>query len=267
MSLDRSVLAREAHVWVAFPEAISDTRILDGYRQLLSSAEVERLAEIGLERVRNEYLVTRALVRTTLSRYMAVRPEDWEFETSAGGRPEIARPSGTGLRFNLSHTRGVVACLVTEGIDAGVDVENMERSLDIQGLAERRFAAVEAVELDACPADGKQKHFFGLWTLKEAYLKARGHGITRPLRSMVFSLAGDEGLGARLDPPLEDRAEDWQFGLFELSGSVLMAVALARGAGPDRRLVAWRCDPLVEQASRMPLTAVAVTPSRAVAAG
>ena len=267
MSLDRSVLAHEAHVWVAFPEAISDIRILDGYRQLLSSAEVERQAEIGLERVRHEYLVTRALARTTLSRYVAVRPEDWEFETSAGGRPEIAVPSGTGLRFNLSHTRGVVACLVTEGIDAGVDVENMERSLDVQGLAERRFAVEEAAELGACPADGKQRHFFGLWTLKEAYLKACGHGITRPLRSVVFSLAGGESLGARLDPPLEDRAEDWQFGLFELSPSVLLAMALARGAGSDRRLVAWRCDPLVEHASRMPLTAVAVTPSRAVAAG
>jgi 4'-phosphopantetheinyl transferase len=263
---DRGDLAHEAHVWLTFPEAISDTGILDGYRQLLSSAEVERVAEIALERVRHEYLVTRALVRTTLSRYVPVRPEDWKFETSAGGRPEIAGPSGTGLRFNLSHTRGVVACLVTDDIDAGVDVENTERSLDVQGLAERRFAAEEAVELRSCPADRKQRHFFGLWTLKEAYLKACGHGITRPLRSVVFSLAGGEDLGVRLDPPLEDRAADWQFGLFEHSPSVLMAVALARGVSSDRRLVAWRCDPLVEQASRIPLTAVALTPSRPMAA-
>jgi 4'-phosphopantetheinyl transferase len=266
MSLDRSVLAHEAHVWLTFPEAISDSSVLEGYRQLLSAAEIDRLGEIGSSRVRHEYLVTRALVRSALSRYVAVRPEDWQFETSAGGRPEIAAPSGTGLRFNLSHTRGVVACLVTEAIDAGVDVENMERSLDVQGLAERRFAVEEAVELGACPADGKQRHFFGLWTLKEAYLKACGHGITRPLRSVVFSLAGAERLGARLDPPLEDRPEEWQFGLFELSSSVLMAVALGRGAGADRRLVAWRCDPLAEQESRIPLTAVASTPARPVVA-
>ncbi|MGB3565158.1 MAG: 4'-phosphopantetheinyl transferase superfamily protein [Thermoanaerobaculia bacterium] len=265
MPLDRKVLAHEAHVWLTYPEAISDTNIREEYRQLLSAPEIERLGEIGSVRVRHEYLVTRALVRTTLSRYVSVRPEVWEFETSAGGRPEIAVPGASGLRFNLSHTRGVVACLVTDAIDAGVDVENLERSLDVQGLAERRFAAEEAVELGAGPAAGKQRHFFGLWTLKEAYLKACGHGITRPLRSVVFSLAGGERLGARLDPPLEDRAEDWQFGLFELSSSVLMAVALARGAGPDRRIVAWRCDPLAEQESRIPLTAVALTPSRPVA--
>ncbi len=266
MSPDRSVLVTEAHVWLTFPEAISDGNILEDYRQLLSPAEIERLGEIGSARVRHEYLVTRALVRTTLSRYLAVRPEDWEFEASGGGRPEIALPSASRLRFNLSHTRGVVACLVTEAIDAGVDVENMERSLDVEGLAERRFAAEEAAELRACPAALKQRHFFGLWTLKEAYLKACGHGITRPLRSVVFSLVGGERLGARLDPPLEDRAEDWQFGLFELSSSVLMAVALGRGSGADRRLVVWRCDPLAEQESRIPLTAVASTPVRSLAA-
>ena len=246
-------------------EGINDEDLLDRYRRLLSAAEIERLGEIGSSRVRHEYLVTRALVRTALSRYLPVGPEKWVFEISEGGRPEIASPSAPGLRFNISHTRGVVACLVTDSIDAGVDVENTERSLDCQGLAERRFAPEEAVELSTGPAEGKQRHFFGLWTLKEAYLKACGHGITRPLRSVVFSLTGGEILGARLDPPLEDRAADWQFGLFELSSSVLMAVALARGAGPDRRIVAWRGDPLLGQATRTPLTVLASTPTRRVA--
>ena len=264
MFLDRSLLAHEAHVWLTSPEAIGDEALLDRYRRLLSAAERAHLEEIGSARVRHQYLVTRALVRTTLSRYAAVRPEDWVFELSEGGRPEIASPTATGLRFNLSHTRGAAACLVTDGIDAGVDVENIERSLDVQGLADRRFAAAEASELEACPADGKQKHFFGLWTLKEAYLKACGHGITRPLRSVVFSLAGGAGLGARLDSPLEDRAENWQFGLFELTSSVLIAVALGRGAGADRRIVAWRFESLTEQEKSFPVTAVASTPSRPV---
>ena len=83
-----------------------------------------------------------------------------------------------------------MACLVTDGIDAGVDVENTERPRDYRGLAERRFAVEEADELKACPAEREQNHFFGLWTLKESYLKARGQGITLPLRSVVFSLGG-----------------------------------------------------------------------------
>lgn len=264
MSVDPSRLAHEAHIWLTSPEAITDETLLGRYRRLLSPEEKAQLEEIGSDRVRHQYLVTRALVRCTLSQYLAVEPEDWGFETSAGGRPEIAVPSETGLRFNVSHTRGVVACLVTEGIDAGVDVENMERSRDVQGLAERRFAVEEAAELKACAAEGEKNHFFSLWTLKEAYLKARGQGITLPLRSVVFLLSGHEGLQVRLDPPLEDRAADWQFGLFELSSSVLMAVALARGAGPDRRIVAWRGDPLLGQATRTPLTEVASTPSRPV---
>ena len=267
MLLDQKVLAHEAHVWLTSPEVITDETLLDRYRRLLSPEEKTQLQEIGSARVRHQYLVTRALVRSTLSRYVAVAPEDWVFEIRAGGRPEIAEPSGTGLRFNVSHTRGVVACLVTDGIDAGVDVENMERSRDVRGLAERRFAAEEAAELRACPAGAEQRHFFGLWTLKESYLKARGQGITLPLRSVVFLFGGDEGLRVRLDPPLEKRAADWQFGLFEHSSSVLMAVALERGIGPDRRIVAWRGNPLTEQESPFPLTVVASTRSRPVGVG
>lgn len=259
-----AALSTEAHVWLTCPEAIDDRKLLDRYHRLLSTDERAHLGEIGSDRVRHQYLVTRALVRTTLSRYVAVAPEDWVFEASVGGRPEIASPVATGLRFNLSHTRGMAACLVTDDIDAGVDVENIERSLDVQGLAERRFAAEEAAELHARPESAQQRHFFGLWTLKEAYLKARGHGITRPLRSVVFSLTGDDGLFARLESPLEDRAKCWQFALFELSSSVLMAVALGRGDGADRRIVAWSSVPLTERDSPFPMTPVASTPSRPV---
>lgn len=266
MLLDRRVLEHEAHIWLTSPEILSDEVVVERCGELLSAEEKAHLGQIGSARVRRQYLVSRALVRSTLSRYLPVAPEDWTFETRAGGRPEIVEPSATGLRFNLSHTRGLVACLVTAEIDAGIDLENAARTLDVEGLAGRRFAAEEAAALAACPVGERLRHFFGLWTLKEAYLKACGHGITLPLRSVVVSITEEGRLRVRFDPPLEDRVEDWQLCLFELSSSRLLAVALRRGDGADRRILVRRCVPLTGEDAAVAPSTVAVTRPRPVTA-
>ena len=78
------------------------------YRQLITPDENERMARFVFERDRRQFLITRALVRTMLSRYAEVAPRDWRFITNQYGRPEVLdRPAGVAdLRFNLSHTTG-----------------------------------------------------------------------------------------------------------------------------------------------------------------
>ena len=115
---------------------------LDAYRRLLTADEHERMARFVFERDRRAFLLTRALVRTTLSRYAAVAPADWRFIANVHGRPEILdRPEGVpDLRFNISHTDGLIACAVTIGREVGVDVENIGRQL----TARRRRPALRA---------------------------------------------------------------------------------------------------------------------------
>jgi 4'-phosphopantetheinyl transferase len=119
----------EAHLWYVDPGQVTDDHLLAAYHDLLSPAERERMARFAFERLRRDFLVTRALVRTTLSMYQpAVDPRDWQFVANPYGRPEILAPSTTPrLRFNLSHTNGMIVCLVAVEREIGVDVENVSR--------------------------------------------------------------------------------------------------------------------------------------------
>src|SRR5262245_17340743 len=105
-----AIARHEAHLWYVFHDRIDDGDLLARYRVLLNAEERERQARFAFARQRHEYLVTRALCRTTLSRYADVDPEDWQFTRNAHGRPEIAGPrGGPPLRFNLSNCPGLIA--------------------------------------------------------------------------------------------------------------------------------------------------------------
>ena len=142
----------------------------EAYRALMSPDEHERMARLVFDRDRRSFLLTRALVRTTLSRYAAVPPAAWAFIANVHGRPEILdRPAGVpDLRFNLSHTDGLIACAITIGREVGVDVEHIRRRLT-HDVAGRFFAPREIEDLKALTEDEQQRLFFDYWTLKEAY--------------------------------------------------------------------------------------------------
>src|SRR5262249_24394946 len=104
----------ELHVWLTFPDAIADDRLLSGYRGLLNDIEQREALRFYWPRERHRYLVSRALLRTVLSRYASVEPREWSFSTNAYGRPEIANTHAThgGLSFSVSHTQGLIALAV-----------------------------------------------------------------------------------------------------------------------------------------------------------
>lgn len=183
-----------------------------GYRALLSAEEHDRMARLVFERDRRRFLLTRVLVRTMLSRYAGVPPADWSFIANVHGRPEIVdRPHDVpDLRFNLSHTDGLIACAVTIGREIGVDVEHIGRRLT-HDVAKRFFAPNEVSALRELPEDQQHRTFFDYWTLKEAYLKARGLGLALPLADFAFRLAPPAPPQITFEPSMKDDAATWQF--------------------------------------------------------
>lgn len=224
----------ELHLWIARPPRFSDPAMLDRYRTLLSVAEAERMAAFRFDHLRPPFLLTRALCRLSLSRYSGVAPADWQFVAGAHGRPELAPTHhGLDLRFNLSNVAGLVACAITRGVDVGVDVESIGRGADDLSIAERYFAPREAADVRAAPPAERAERFFRYWTLKEAYIKAHGAGLSLPLDAFTMQLSHDR-IEVEFDPRIDDRAEDWTFLQDRIAGDHLLAVALRNERRPLR---------------------------------
>ena len=204
--------AHDVHIDLARSDSAEAPARSLSYHGLLTPDEHARMGRLIFERDRQRFLLTRALVRTTLSRYSAVAPADWRFVTNAYGRPEIAnRPSGVpDLRFNVSHTDGLVACAVTVGREVGVDVESVDRRL-IYDVADRFFAPREVEDLRALAAADQPRAFFDYWTLKEAYIKARGMGLAIPLGDFAFRLGPGAAPTISFERSITDDPATWQF--------------------------------------------------------
>ena len=183
-------------VWLAFDAKFQAAEVQAEFAALLAPHETERMQRLHFEAGRRQFALTRALQRRVLSFYACdVDPRDWLFQASAEGRPALAPPfDRTGLHFNLAHTAGLVAMAVCRHARVGVDVEKLGRAP--LAVVERYFSAAETAQLRALPAETQPRRFVQLWTLKEAYLKAIGTGLSGGLARMSF---------------LFDAAEDFRF--------------------------------------------------------
>jgi len=224
----------DADLWVLRPaifDGETEEALLDRFGPLLSDDERVRQKRSPLERIRRQYLLTRALARTALSQYCRIEPAEWRFAAGPKGRPHIEAPQpGVPLDFNLSHAEGMIVCLVGPIRMIGVDVEFSRRVTELAEVARRFFSPAEVSGLLALPESERRDRFFALWTLKEAYIKARGLGLALPLDAFSYSFDADGGASIAFDRRIDDDPAAWRFARFALSDDHPCAVALRVGA-------------------------------------
>ncbi len=241
-----AVRRREAHVWVTEVAGPGDTEAERAWLAVLSDAERQRMARFLRDHDRRLYLTAHALLRAALSWCApGVDPAAWAFQTGPHGRPELAGAmAASGLRFNLSHTPGLVACLVIRDVDCGIDVEAVDRLDDLDALGRTVLAGSERAAVTSLPPDQRRAAFFRYWTLKEAYVKARGLGLTLPVDRCAFDL---HAFGARLldDPALDDDVAAWQFEQWWPTRQHVLALALRHNGGSPLQLVHHTGVPLI----------------------
>ena len=235
------------HVWLTFYETISEERLLVAYRELLNATEKEEESRFYFARDRHRYLVTRALVRTVLSRYAPLDPKDWVFATNAYGRPRIVSTQATDgcLSFSVSHTQGLIVLGIAKGRSLGVDVENFaarDTSIDI---ASHYFAPEEVAALRGASYHQQQYRFFEYWTLKESYIKARGMGVSLPLDRFSFYFADDHSVDLVINPELCDDSSRWHLSQFRPTSEHLLAVCVEKIDGRSPRLLVRETTPTV----------------------
>jgi 4'-phosphopantetheinyl transferase len=203
----------------SYPEQISDPGLLRRYESLLSADERARMSRFHFAHNRHQYLITRALIRTSLSAYYPVEPAAWQFSKNRYGKPEIRHPDASlAIRFNLSHTHGLTVCAITHHHDIGVDAEDSQRSTRAGFLSLGSYFSTQEIEdLSKVPEDQQQQRFFDYWTLKESYIKARGLGLAIPLDKFSFLFEANQLSRFSVHPDLQDDAAGWQFWRIALS--------------------------------------------------
>ncbi len=237
-------------VLIAMPGRFDEPALLAAYDALMTDAERARQRAFVFERHRIESLVTRALVRTALSRYRPVAPEAWRFEKNEHGCPRIEPPCG--LSFNLSNHPTMVVCAVTEGAAIGVDVEPLSRAPEIVEVAGDVFTPTEQAELATLGPEGKRDRAVTLWTLKEAYIKARSLGLALPLDGFAFRFDDPTRPRISFAASIDDDPARWWFHTVDVAEHRI-ALALERAPTPtmldaEVRVRVRVCVPLREEA-------------------
>ena len=224
----------QAHVWLAFCGNLAEARLVDACTPLLDPEERRTCSRFRHAADRQQYLAAHALLRVALSRYADVAPQEWRFRPGAAGKPEVAGPAASPpLRFSLSHTRGLAACIVALEMDVGVDVEAMGSGADVSEAAEQFLAPAERAACDALPLAARRERLYEYWTLKEAYAKGCGQGLSLPLREITFEIDASRRIRVALGAAIGDSGEDWQFLLSEPSPAHKLAAAVRRRCGED----------------------------------
>jgi len=209
------------HVFATTVEEARRAGALPRYLAQLTEEERSRHARMRPDPRGDEFLVGRALARKALAELApgvaAV------FTAGSHGRLEVAE---AGISFNLSHADGLVVCAVADSV-VGVDVEKVDPSRTEPAIWENYFAPPEVAALAALPEERRCERFFRYWTLKEAYIKARGLGLSIPLREFWFEVAASAPIRIAFAASLDDDPGRWQFAQQALGPDHLLAVAVA----------------------------------------
>jgi 4'-phosphopantetheinyl transferase len=216
---------------------------------VLSASERACAGRFAFQEDKESYVFAHALLRRTLSEMDdSVAPAAWTFDAEPHGKPVLAHHGTRGrIAFNLTHTRGVVACACASRGSVGIDVEAIDRRADYMELAAAYFAPGEIADLRNATDQGRHERFIELWTLKEAYVKAVGRGLGVDLQTFAFS-RDDAGL-LHFKPPSGDSGR-WTFALFALDARYRMALAATSGG---RRFTLTASPPFADESALVPL--------------
>ena len=205
--LDLQLDLNEVHVWKASLEVSHN--VFNHFKNVLSANERDRAMKFHFEKDRRHWIVAHGILRLLLGRYLDVEATELQFVTNNYGKPSLVQPPHEArLHFNLSHSGEIALYAFAYDRQLGIDVEYMPGLRDYEEVATHYFSSYECAVLRALPASSREEAFYRCWTRKEAYIKARGMGLSQPLDKFDVSLTPSEPaalLADRHDPEAPGR--------------------------------------------------------------
>ena len=220
-------------LWCFFHESATLEELHSAYVALLAPDERKRYERLHFPADRCLFLATRALARSVLAGYAAVRPNELHFGLGTHGKPELREPAASrDLRFNLSNTRGLAVLAVSSDcVQLGVDAELVRRDVNVEGLV-RSFTDREQRALQALPLRLRARRLLEYWTLKESYLKARGLGLSVEPNQVEFRADRRGAIRVDLATCLEDDPSTWHFSMVPISDQHVVAIGARTNGAP-----------------------------------
>jgi 4'-phosphopantetheinyl transferase len=227
----------EVHVWRAALDP-EPARVHE-FAGVLSNDERERAGRFLSERDRRRFIVCRGVLRTLLGGYLGAAPRSLRFRYSPHGKPALASVSGEpALRFNLSHAEETAFFGITLQREIGIDLEPLDAGFATDEIAERFFSPREIGSLRTLNQADRPRAFFRCWTRKEAYVKARGEGLSLPLDRFDVSLLPDEPAALLSTPGDPREASRWSLSDLPADPGYVAAIAV-EGRGWQLRCWRW----------------------------
>ncbi len=222
----------DVHVWTVDCEECADK--VDELYRVLSADERERAQSYRRAADRDRFVVARGMLRTVLSRCLASEPQEIRFSYGTCGKPELPDQA---VRFNLSHSGVLALCAVARDRAVGVDVERVRSIPEIDEIARRYFSSEEYLTLARLPQSLRARAFLECWTRKEAYVKARGEGLSFPLSAFTVAMAPGEPAALLENTVDPDEVYRWSFRGLEPAPGYIGALAVK---GPAWHLSQFR---------------------------
>jgi 4'-phosphopantetheinyl transferase len=228
----------EIHVWRAVLDC--ESAELQQLFALLAPEEQQKAARFHFEKDRNHYGAARGLLRLILSSYLSEDPQNLRFTYNLYGKPAL--DSGL-LQFNVSHSHGMALYAVAQRCQVGIDLEYMRTDFRWRQIVEQYFSAQECKALLQLPESQQCQAFFDGWTRKEAYIKAKGQGLSIPLNQFDVSLSPAEPaalLCTRWDP---QEAAQWTLHALTPGEGYAGAIAIQSRDSQLSQLHYWQASP------------------------
>jgi 4'-phosphopantetheinyl transferase len=195
------------NVW--FLEGPAPSPPPDSWFRALDPEERARANAFRTPELRARFVASHALLRTALSSHGPLAPDEWRFTLGPEGRPRLEDPPAD-LRFSLSHSDAHAGAALAVGRNVGIDLEEIDATVDALGIAGRFFTRPELEMLVACGGMERPLRFTTLWTIKEAVLKARGLGLGAGLKTVAVSLDAQGRLTSVVAPGGPWTAVSWE---------------------------------------------------------
>ena len=182
----------ELHVWRASIDVPS--LLLRRFESTLHANEKERAEKFLVPQGRERFVAARGILRELLATYLEIDPEKVDLQYGPQGKPSLSAAHKSQICFSVSHSQGMGVFAFARGCEVGVDVEQIRANFKGMEIASHFFSSEEIAALAKLPPELATEAFFGCWTRKEAYVKARGQGLSIPLRSFTVRFEDSQQL-------------------------------------------------------------------------